>query len=35
MTDRGQEQWLDADGFRVHAVEWGNADSDSGGAGVG
>jgi pimeloyl-ACP methyl ester carboxylesterase len=30
MTDRGQEQWLDADGFRVHAVEWGNGQSDNG-----
>lgn len=28
MTDRGQERWLDADGFRVHAVKWGNADPD-------
>ncbi len=34
MTDRGQEQWLDADGFRVHAVEWRNADSGNGGARV-
>ena len=32
MTDRGQEHWLDADGFRVHAVEWRNADSGNGGA---
>ena len=32
MTERGQEQWLDADGFRVHAVEWRNANSGNGGA---
>ena len=32
MTDRGQEQWLEADGFLVHAVEWRNADSGNGGA---
>jgi len=30
MTDRGQEQWLEADGFRVHAVEWGNRGSGNG-----
>jgi pimeloyl-ACP methyl ester carboxylesterase len=30
MTDRGQEQWLDADGFRVHAAAWGSSQSDNG-----
>jgi pimeloyl-ACP methyl ester carboxylesterase len=27
MTDRGQERWLDADGFHVHAVTWGDGDA--------
>ena len=34
MTDRGQEQWLDVDGFRVHAVQWGNSAGAVGGARV-
>ena len=34
MTDRGQEQWLDVDGFRVHAAQWGNGDEADGGARV-
>jgi pimeloyl-ACP methyl ester carboxylesterase len=27
MKDQGQERWLDVDGFRVHAVEWGDGDA--------
>jgi pimeloyl-ACP methyl ester carboxylesterase len=27
MTDEGRERWLDVDGFRVHAVEWGDGDA--------
>jgi pimeloyl-ACP methyl ester carboxylesterase len=27
MNDQGQERWLDVDGFRVHAVEWGDGDA--------
>jgi pimeloyl-ACP methyl ester carboxylesterase len=27
MTTRGQERWLGVDGFRVHAVEWGDGDA--------
>jgi pimeloyl-ACP methyl ester carboxylesterase len=27
MTVRGQEQWLDVDGFRVHAMQWGDGDT--------
>lgn len=27
MNDQGKERWLDVDGFRVHAVEWGDGDT--------
>jgi pimeloyl-ACP methyl ester carboxylesterase len=27
MTDQGQERWLDVDGFRLHAIEWGDGDA--------
>ena len=27
MNEQGEERWLDVDGFRVHAVEWGNGDA--------
>jgi pimeloyl-ACP methyl ester carboxylesterase len=27
MSDQGQERWLDVDGFRVHAAEWGDGDA--------
>lgn len=27
MTNPPQERWLDVDGFRVHAVEWGDGDA--------
>lgn len=27
MSIQGQERWLDVDGFRVHAVEWGDGDA--------
>jgi pimeloyl-ACP methyl ester carboxylesterase len=34
MTDRGQERWLDVDGFRVHAAQWGDGEAADGGARV-
>jgi pimeloyl-ACP methyl ester carboxylesterase len=34
MTDRGQERWLDVDGFRVHAAQWGNGQEANGGGRV-
>jgi pimeloyl-ACP methyl ester carboxylesterase len=27
MTNQGRERWLDVDGFRVHAVQWGDGDA--------
>ena len=34
MTDRGREQWLDVEGFRVHAAQWSNGEEANGGAHV-